>query len=144
MLPKRLSFNTALWILGILVSLVITAGPLLLEQYARLTWKSIPCHVTPERFLFVYHDKNYYGGRRSFWQMKNTKSALAAQGFSTLPVNDVCYINSDDPPEAVLHLDAYKNLGDGLGNFAGAAMILAVCAAITYSSKRPKRSTPAA
>jgi hypothetical protein len=146
--PKRLSFKLVIWMIGILMALAISGWPLIYETYVRYAWQRIPCLVpnsatrqdapasSPTRFLFVFNDKVYVCGRRNFWTTANVDCFLGASSALPEPPNDFCYIDGATPPTAVLRVDAYKHPADGIGHFVASGMVLAVCAFITFRSRR--------
>jgi hypothetical protein len=133
--PKRVTFKMAIWAIGIVMAGAISGWPLLYEAYARHAWQRIPCYKSPdkEKFDFEFNGKFYHCGRLNFWE---SASVDTTPGVFGRPSNDFCYIDGATPPAAVFHLDAYKHLGDGIGNFAASGMVLVVCAFITLRSRR--------
>ncbi len=113
------------------------------EAYARFAWKQIPCHVAPpgngsQQFFFTWEGKQYYAGRRNMWPAKNADAHETAVEDSG-ELNGTCYLNGTSPPTAVLYLDAYQHLDQGVGQFVAAALVLLGTAFIAISGNRAKK-----
>ncbi len=132
------SFHGLLWLLSVTAALFLLGYPLAENLWAYCTWQQTPCWVGPEgRYFFEYNGARYYGTSLDFWDGLN-RPATPATGTEILENNAVCYVDTGQPLQAVLNLDAHKHLDQALPRLAVVVMLLVATAILSFATrKRP-------
>ena len=136
---KQPGFKHVVWIAVGLVVAYLLAGPSVMDLWAYLRWKEIPCHTGSEgRFFYKIGEQMYGSTRRDFWQLKYTHEP--SQGATFFDWDSTCWVSASDPNDAVHFLDAHRNWSNSLGRIFISGFLLACVAGVLHFGLKPRGS----
>ena len=141
---KLFSFNGFLWACAVVIALWLLVVPPIMNEWARRTWKEIPCHVNEPQggMTSLYYEVEgqfYRSTRINFWQAQYISEKR--RQVSTLEPNDTCWISPGHAEGAVLRLDALTNWSAATDRMMIAGFVLVVAGGLTlFGGKRAKKT----
>jgi len=141
---RLLRFNAAVWFIVGIAVIWLLAGPPLMDRWAALKWKNIPCQISADKsgFSFSANGGRYASSRFNFWQTNNTMKLAFDNGSGQS--NATCWVSPADPLRAVQRLDATTDWSNSGGRVVPAIALLVAAALITlFSSPKRKGGEPA-
>jgi hypothetical protein len=141
---KFLSFNGFLWTCAAVITLWLLAVPPIMNEWARRTWKEIPCHVNTDQSgtTLIYYevdDQMYVSTRVDFWQADFISDKR--KPLSNLEHNSTCWISPRHAPGAVLRLDVLTNWSAAKERLMVVGFVLAVAGGLTWFGGKRTRKT---
>jgi hypothetical protein len=143
MRPKNLwSFTSLIWLLVLVLAFHALCWPLIENVWAYYHWERAPYrHVKNDAYLFLYHDRVYYGQIRDFWDRRNYPPEPRPREFWQGPPDGECYV-APNHSFVVMRLDAHKHPERALPGLIEVALASCVAFVITYASRKSaKRRT---
>jgi hypothetical protein len=140
---RILSFNGFLWICVSVIVIWLLAAPIVMNEWARRTWKEIPCHLNAPggantEFYYEVDGQRYLSTRVDFWQAHYDSEKRRPLGETES--NSTCWISPRGPEGAVLRLDAMINWPEAAHRLTIAGLVAAVVGGITwFGGKRPSK-----
>ena len=141
---KILTFKRFLWICAGLITIWLLVVPLVFNEWARRTWKEVPCHLNApggayREFYYEVEGQRYFSTRQDFWDALYFSEKRRNLG--SLVWNDTCWISPSDPERAVLRLDALNNWSEAASRVGITVLLLAVVSGMTWFGGKRKSQT---
>jgi hypothetical protein len=149
---KRIGFFSFLWICAAGIILWLLTAPIVMNEWARRTWKEMPCHldtVTQRETLRFYYEVNgqrFVATRVNFWQIEY--EVWPRQALIEFVPNTTCWISPGNAEKVVLRLDATTDWTDGIDRLGECGLIVGALGVMTVAGywrgkrRKTKMETP--
>src|SRR6185312_5926881 len=104
---KMPRFSMIVWAGAIMTTLFLIGGPLAQNEWARRTWRQVPCRLSSLHYEFMFGEQKITATRKNFWEPR-----IKYHSGAVVPMeetNDTCWVNPSDPEDSVLRLDTTTN-----------------------------------
>ena len=134
LLRRLLSFSGIIWMASIGFALYMTLSPLVENVWTAKHWKVTPCRMDSKGYEYAIEGRRYHTDRKDFWQRRVSRDR-GMEG-TVLNPDAQCYVNPQDPFDAVLDVNA-NNLLDHWDRLMVSGFVLVVAFGLTHW--KPKR-----